>query len=63
MMPNSNDWQKSSFSGGEDGDNCLELSHNPTVTVGLRESDLPAVTLAAKPLLVAGLIRHLKAGG
>ncbi|WP_143663385.1 DUF397 domain-containing protein, partial [Streptomyces bobili] len=31
-------WQKSSFSGGGDGSNCLELTSTPT-TLHLRESD------------------------
>ncbi|MDX3531502.1 DUF397 domain-containing protein [Streptomyces sp. ID05-39B] len=31
-------WQKSSFSGGGDGNNCLELASTPT-TLHLRESD------------------------
>ncbi|MEV6178807.1 DUF397 domain-containing protein [Streptomyces sp. NPDC052015] len=42
------DWQKSSFSGSGDGNNCLELAATPT-TLRLRESDTPA-TASPQPL-------------
>lgn len=62
-MPNSSIWQKSSFSGGEDGDNCVELGSREPGRIALRESDVPVATLAAGPAAVVGLIRHLKAVG
>ncbi|MDX3532717.1 DUF397 domain-containing protein, partial [Streptomyces sp. ID05-39B] len=33
-------WQKSSFSGGGEGNDCLELASSPT-RIHLRESDTP----------------------
>lgn len=43
-------WQKSSFSGGGDGDACIELASTPD-TIHLRESDIPAthITTAHTP--------------
>jgi Domain of unknown function (DUF397) len=49
-------WQKSSFSGMEPDNNCLELAafpHGPA----LRESDDPAVVLATTPARLAALLR------
>ncbi|MFJ4617674.1 DUF397 domain-containing protein [Streptomyces sp. NPDC088812] len=37
-------WQKSTYSDGGDGNDCLELSSTPT-TLHLRESDAPATVL------------------
>ncbi|MFB9510497.1 DUF397 domain-containing protein [Streptomyces aurantiacus] len=41
-------WQKSSFSGGGDDEDCLEISATPT-TLHLRESDTPAAVLSPPP--------------
>lgn len=41
-------WQKSSFSGGGDGNDCVELAaHNSLIR--LRESDDPGTELAVTP--------------
>ncbi|KPI26512.1 DUF397 domain-containing protein [Streptomyces sp. NPDC054950] len=60
-MTTPGNWQKSSFSGGSDGNNCLELASS-TATLRLRESDSPATILTATPAAIAHLlagIRHI----
>jgi hypothetical protein len=51
-------WQKSSFSAGGDGNNCLELAATPT-TLHLRESDDPDVRLDTTPAALAHLLRRI----
>jgi hypothetical protein len=53
-------WQKSSFSAGDDGDHCIELTDGAMARIALREGDDPLVAMSASPTLVASLIRHLK---
>ncbi|MGW5866155.1 DUF397 domain-containing protein [Streptomyces sp. NPDC055239] len=53
-------WQKSSFSGGGDGNECLELAL-PNGALLLRESDAPARVLTATPAGLAALMRHIRA--
>ncbi|MET7649746.1 DUF397 domain-containing protein [Streptomyces sp. NPDC005486] len=43
-MTTPDNWRKSSFSGGGDGNNCVELASTPTA-LHLRESDDPATVL------------------
>ncbi|MCX5170593.1 DUF397 domain-containing protein [Streptomyces antibioticus] len=52
-------WQKSSFSGGGDGNNCLELASTPT-TLHLRESDTPATVLTTTPTPLAHLLTRIR---
>ncbi|MGW1036833.1 DUF397 domain-containing protein [Streptomyces antibioticus] len=52
-------WQKSSFSGGSDGNNCLELASTPT-TLHLRESDTPATVLATTPTPLAHFLTRIR---
>ncbi|MFS8200709.1 DUF397 domain-containing protein [Streptomyces sp. CWNU-52B] len=54
-------WQKSTFSGGGDGNTCVELATHAD-HFRLRESDAPSteLTMAAAPL--AHLIRGVKSG-
>ncbi|KUO13576.1 DUF397 domain-containing protein [Streptomyces sp. DSM 15324] len=52
-------WQKSSFSGGGDGSNCLELASTPT-TLHLRESDTPATILTTTPTALANLLAGIR---
>ncbi|SHI03954.1 DUF397 domain-containing protein [Streptomyces sp. 3214.6] len=52
-------WQKSSFSGGGDGNNCLELASTPT-TLHLRESDTPTTVLTTTPTTVAHLLAGIR---
>ncbi|MGC5564991.1 DUF397 domain-containing protein [Streptomyces sp. FR-108] len=52
-------WQKSSFSGDQEGPNCLEIGVGPA-TLLLRESEDPGIVLEATDVGLAGLIRHLR---
>ncbi|MFF2507375.1 DUF397 domain-containing protein [Streptomyces sp. NPDC058067] len=54
-------WQKSSFSGGGDGNNCVELASAPAA-IRLRESDDPSIELATTPTPLAQLLRSVKSG-
>ncbi|MEV3859725.1 DUF397 domain-containing protein [Streptomyces sp. NPDC050095] len=54
------DWQKSSFSGSGDGNNCVELALAPDNHIRLRESDDPTTELATGAAPLAHLIRTLK---
>jgi len=51
-------WQKSSFSGDQEGPNCLELAGSQDALL-LRESDEPDTVIAATGAGLAALIRHL----
>ncbi|MFF8191614.1 DUF397 domain-containing protein [Streptomyces bobili] len=53
-------WQKSSFSGGGDGSNCLELASTPT-TLHLRESDTPSTILTTTPTPFTHLLDAVRA--
>jgi hypothetical protein len=56
-------WQKSSFSGSGDGNNCLELAATPTpATIHLRESEEPTTQLTTTPTPLSHLLRHIKTG-
>ncbi|MGX9889968.1 DUF397 domain-containing protein [Streptomyces sp. NPDC002276] len=59
MTPLTN-WQKSSFSGGGDGNACIELATTPT-TLHLRESDTPATFLTTTPTALAALLHRIRA--
>lgn len=54
-------WQKSSFSGGGDGNNCLELASTPTTT-HLRESDDPTTVLTTTRTPVTHLLHAIRSG-
>ncbi|MGR8008792.1 DUF397 domain-containing protein [Streptomyces hypolithicus] len=54
-------WQKSSFSGGADGNECVELACENS-TLLLRESDEPAQVLSVTRSELAALIRHVRTG-
>ncbi|QEU92980.1 DUF397 domain-containing protein [Streptomyces kanamyceticus] len=51
------DWQKSSFSGGGDGNECIELARDETSLL-LRESDDPDHILTLTPNALSALISH-----
>jgi hypothetical protein len=56
-------WQKSSFSGGGSGEDCLEIAAGPT-TLHLRESDYPTTILSPTPAaLNALLLTYRRDGG
>ncbi|WP_327355608.1 DUF397 domain-containing protein [Streptomyces sp. NBC_01304] len=52
-------WQKSSFSGGGEGNTCVELA-NLDRAIHLRESDSPTTELTTTPETLAQLLRALK---
>ncbi|MCL6732990.1 DUF397 domain-containing protein [Streptomyces neyagawaensis] len=54
-------WQKSTFSGGAEGNACVELAAVPGC-IRLRESDSPSTHLRTTPAPLAGLLLHIKAG-
>ncbi|MFC9533337.1 DUF397 domain-containing protein [Streptomyces sp. NPDC056975] len=55
-------WQKSSFSGGGDSSNCLELAAHEGAAL-LRESDAPDDVPRTRPEALAGLIRRVREVG
>ncbi|MFE1378667.1 DUF397 domain-containing protein [Streptomyces sp. NPDC058740] len=59
-MSASNNWQKSSFSGGG-GENCIEVDRNDG-TIVMRESDDPAVILSTSPAKFEAFLLGVKAG-
>ncbi|MCL6732989.1 DUF397 domain-containing protein [Streptomyces neyagawaensis] len=59
-MPQALLWQKSTYSGGGEGDTCVELAASPRC-IRLRESDSPSTHLRTTPTPLAGLLLHLKA--
>ncbi|MEU6765255.1 DUF397 domain-containing protein [Streptomyces sp. NPDC046853] len=56
-MPRLN-WQKSSFSGGPEGE-CLYIATAPDGTIRLRESDAPDTVLSTAPGPLAALLESL----
>lgn len=52
-------WHKSTFSGGGEGNTCIELAATPT-TLHLRESDTPDTELTTTTEPLAHLIRGVK---
>ncbi|WP_416977834.1 DUF397 domain-containing protein [Streptomyces sp. T028] len=55
-------WQKSSFSGGAAGNECVELARSDRSLL-LRESDDPARILPIAPSSLAALLQRLCADG
>lgn len=53
-------WQKSSFSSGSDGSNCVELAHGDG-TLLIRESEEPDRILAVSPESLAALLIRIRA--
>ncbi|MFE1288544.1 DUF397 domain-containing protein [Streptomyces sp. NPDC058751] len=60
-MTSPDNWQKSSFSGSGDGNNCLELATTPG-TAYLRESDTPATRISTAPGVLVHFLNHIKNG-
>lgn len=58
-MPTPLNWQKSSFSGGGEGNACLELAASAQA-IHLRESDDPTVLLTTTPTGLQALIHSVK---
>ncbi|MDJ0344350.1 DUF397 domain-containing protein [Streptomyces sp. H10-C2] len=59
-MPSSITWQKSSFSGGAQGNDCVEIGISPT-GLHLRESDSPDVVLTTTSAALGAFLRSIKA--
>ncbi|MYW69207.1 DUF397 domain-containing protein [Streptomyces sp. SID8379] len=53
-------WQKSSFSGGGEGNNCVELAPAPGNAIRLRESDTPTEELTLDTALLNHLLDAVK---
>ena len=54
-------WPKSTFSGGTQGNDCVEVSVS-TTGVHIRESDTPDTVVTTTPIHLAALIRRVKTG-
>ncbi|MEU5186164.1 DUF397 domain-containing protein [Streptomyces klenkii] len=54
-------WQKSTYSGNGEGNDCMEVAATGEVIV-LRESDVPRTVVRTTPPALGALIRTLKAG-
>ncbi|MCF4139412.1 DUF397 domain-containing protein [Streptomyces sp. Tue 6430] len=52
-------WQKSSYSGPDDGNDCLELA-STSATLHLRESDTPTTVLTTTPAPLAHLLDAIR---
>ncbi|MDQ0776184.1 hypothetical protein QF026_004650 [Streptomyces aurantiacus] len=52
-------WQKSTFSGGPQGE-CLYIAAAPNGVIHLRESDTPGVILTTAPQSLAAFLRHTR---
>ena len=52
-------WQKSSFSGGGDADDCVEVAACQDAVL-LRESDEPGTMITTTATGLAALIRHVR---
>ena len=60
-MTTPDNWQKSSYSGGADGNNCVEIAARPT-QVAIRDSKAPAdATLTFRLGAFAAYVEVLKA--
>jgi hypothetical protein len=58
-MTTPENWQKSSYSGPDDGNDCLELTSTST-TLHLRESDTPATILSPTGPALNALLTAVK---
>ncbi|WP_326582221.1 DUF397 domain-containing protein [Streptomyces sp. NBC_00487] len=55
-------WQRSTFSGGGEGNTCVELAAISPHLLGLRESDVPGAVLTTTPAPVTELLRAITSG-
>ncbi|WP_349307885.1 MULTISPECIES: DUF397 domain-containing protein [unclassified Streptomyces] len=60
-MPSTTAWQKSSYSAGGEGNDCVELAATECL-VHLRESDDPHVILTTTPAQLGAFLGGVKAG-
>jgi hypothetical protein len=61
-MPTPLNWHKSSFSGGGEGNACVELAASTDGRIHLRESDDPTLILTTTPARLNAFIRAVKSG-
>ncbi|MDF9813290.1 DUF397 domain-containing protein [Streptomyces sp. SPB162] len=54
-------WQKSSFSGADEGNNCVELAPVPGAVL-LRESDDPGVIVRTTPTALRAFLQAIRVG-
>ncbi|MFI9104332.1 DUF397 domain-containing protein [Streptomyces fildesensis] len=54
-------WQKSSFSGADEGNNCVELAPLADAVL-LRESDDPGVIVTTTPAALRAFLRDIRTG-
>ncbi|MER5199389.1 DUF397 domain-containing protein [Streptomyces sp. NPDC002755] len=54
-------WQKSTYSDGGDGNDCVELAATP-VALHLRESDAPGAVLTTAPVPLARFLHAIRTG-
>ncbi|MFH9859771.1 DUF397 domain-containing protein [Streptomyces sp. NPDC017202] len=54
-------WQKSTFSGGGEGNDCVELAASRGA-IHLRESDTPATALTTDTVALAHLLEDIRNG-
>ncbi|MGW1033782.1 DUF397 domain-containing protein [Streptomyces antibioticus] len=55
-------WQKSSFSGGGEGNDCVELASSTSTAFHLRESDSSVTVLTVTPTCLEDLLRAIREG-
>ncbi|MFH0177123.1 DUF397 domain-containing protein [Streptomyces cacaoi] len=56
-------WQKSTFSGGAEGNACVELAASAApAALHLRESDTPDMALSTTPVALAHLLEGIRTG-
>ncbi|MEV5505930.1 DUF397 domain-containing protein [Streptomyces orinoci] len=60
-MPRITAWQKSSFSGPDDGQHCVELAGRGKVIL-IRESDKPGVVIRTNSRMFGALLKCLSVG-
>ncbi|WP_416966069.1 DUF397 domain-containing protein [Streptomyces sp. Agncl-13] len=60
-MATLDNWQKSSYSGGGEGNACVELAASPTA-IHLRESDTPTTELTTTPTPLTHLLQAIRTG-
>ncbi|WP_329219286.1 DUF397 domain-containing protein [Streptomyces sp. NBC_01485] len=61
-MRTPDNWQKSSFSGGGDGNDCVELACATPTALHLRESDAPTTALTTSPTPLTHLLHSIHTG-
>ncbi len=55
-------WQKSTYSVGGDGNDCVELASSTPTTLHLRESETPVTVLTTTPAPLGDLLRAVRDG-